>query len=110
MKITEFIDELRSTDQYIRHIYLNGGCYKFHVLLKKMYPSAVAYISDHKNHIVTKYRGKFYDIMGEVDNVDGYTELTESERRICENWSFHKYNLLKLTECPSCDEPLVYNS
>ena len=108
MKILEFIDELRSTDRYIHHIYLNGGCYRFHVLLKKMYPSAVAYISDHKNHIVTKYRGKYYDVMGIVNNTDGYTKLSESERIICENWSFHKNNLLKLTECPNCEEPFVY--
>ena len=107
IKILDFINNLRVTDRYIKYIYLNGGCYQFHLLLKKIYPSAVAYISDHKNHIVTKYRGKFYDIMGIVDNVDGYTKLTEEEKRIVENWSFHKYNLLKLTECPSCDEPIT---
>lgn len=108
MKILDFINELRSTDQYIKSIYLNGGCYRFHILLKKMYPTAVPYISNHKNHVVTRYGGKFYDIMGIVDRVDGYTVLTDQERTMCENWSFHKYNLLKLTECPSCDEPLLY--
>lgn len=108
MKILDFINELRETDGYISHIYLKGGCYKFHLLLKKMYPSSTPYISDHKNHIVTKYCGKFYDIAGIVDNVDGYTKLTPEETKIVEKWSFRKHNLLMLTECPNCDEPIVF--
>jgi hypothetical protein len=73
-----------------------------------MYPTAVPYISDHKNHIVTKYRGRYYDIMGELENVDGYTVLTPLEQKMVEQWSFYKNNLIKLNECPSCEEPLVY--
>jgi hypothetical protein len=30
------------------------------------------------------------------------------EKLIVERWSFHKNNLLQLTECPVCDEPIVY--
>jgi hypothetical protein len=42
------------------------------------------------------------------DNLDGYTLLTIEEKLMVFNWSFHKNNLLLLTECPNCDEPITY--
>ena len=108
MNITDFISYLNGSDEYIHHIYSKGGCYRFHILLCKMYKGCVPYISQHKNHIITKYRGKFYDIYGEVDNQDGFTKLREDELPMVNKWSFRKHNLLKLTDCPYCDEPLIY--
>ena len=107
MNIEEFIKELRDTDEYIRYIYTKGSCYKFHVLLSKMYKGSVPYISENKDHIITRYRGKYYDINGEVKNIKGYRELNESDIDMVEKWSFHKNNVLVLKECPYCDEPLV---
>jgi len=109
MKISTFIEELRNTDLYIQHIYSQGGCYKFHMLLSKMYKNCTPYISQHKNHIITRYKNKYYDIYGEVDNLDGYTLLTIEEKLMVERWSFHKNNLLRLTECSYCNEPITYN-
>ena len=115
MDILSFIDELRSTDRYIRHIYTKGGCYKFHLLLSKMYKGCVPYISHSKDHIITRYRGKFYDINGavkcispKVNCIDGYVPLGKSDIPMVEDWSFHKNNLIVLKECPHCDEPLIY--
>ena len=108
MNISTFIEELRNTDLYIQHIYSQGGCYKFHVLLSKMYKNCTPYISQHKNHIITRYKNKYYDIYGEVDNLDGYTLLTIEEKLMVERWSFHKNNLLQLTECLYCNEPITY--
>lgn len=109
MKLPEFIEELRNTDLYIQHIYSEGGCYKLFQLLSKMYKNCAPYISEQKNHIITKYKNKYYDINGEVYDVEGYTLLSIEEKLMVEKWSFHKKNLLKLTECPVCDEPIVYN-
>ncbi len=50
MDIETFIDELRNTDLYIRHIYTEGGCYKFHILLSKLFRGSKPYISQRKNH------------------------------------------------------------
>jgi hypothetical protein len=77
-------------------------------LLSKLFRGSKPYISQRKNHIITKYKKKYYDINGEVNNLDGYTLLTIEEKLIVERWSFHKNNLLQLTECPVCDEPIVY--
>jgi len=68
----------------------------FHILLSKMYKNCVPYISANKNHIITKYRGKFYDIYGEVDCLDGFRRLLLKDLPIVEKWSFRKHNLLKL--------------
>ena len=108
MNICTFIDELRNSDMYIKHIYSEGGCYKFYLLLSKMYKNTIPYISYNKNHIITKHKGKFYDINGEVSDI-GYAILSEEEIPMVSNWSFHKNNLLQLHECPNCDEPLIYN-
>lgn len=108
MNIDQFIKELRNSDEYISHIYTRGGCYKFHLLLSKMYKNTIPYISCTKNHIITKYRGKYYDINGERNNI-GYTQLTDEEIPMVMKWSFRKNNLLKLDECPNCEEPLTYD-
>lgn len=107
MKIDQFIKELRDSDGYIQHIYTKGSCYRFHILLSKMYKGCVPYISGMKNHIITKYRGKYYDINGERSCFPGYTPLTEKELSFVMNWSFHKHNLLVLKDCPHCDEPIL---
>lgn len=109
MKILDFINELRNTDRYIEEIYLNGSCYKFHLLLKKMYPSSIGYISKEKNHIITKYRNKFYDITGIVNDYHDYTMLNKNEEIFCQKWGFYEKNLLLLTECDNCGEPITYN-
>ena len=108
MNIEEFINALRDTDEYIRYIYTKGSCYKFHVLLSKMYKGSVPYISENKDHIITRYRGKYYDINGEVKNIKGYRELNEEEIPMVKGWSFYHHNLIVLNECPNCDEPLTF--
>lgn len=107
MTINRFIQELNHTDRYIHHIYSKGGCYRFHILLSKMYNGCTPYISSTKDHIITRYKGKFYDIFGEVDCLDGYAKLHISEIPMVERWSFHMNNLLVLKDCPHCDEPII---
>jgi hypothetical protein len=109
MYIDKFIEELNYTDEYISHIYMKGGCYKFHVLLSKMYKNTVPYISKEKDHIITRYKDRYYDINGEVYEVKDYRVLDVEEIPMVSNWSFSKNNLLLLSECPNCEEPLTYN-
>ncbi len=108
MDILSFIEEINHSDEYIQHIYSKGRCYRFHILLSKMYKNCTPYISATKNHIITRYKGKFYDVYGEVDCLDGFTKLRDEEIPIVEKWSFRKNNLIVLKECPHCDEPLTY--
>jgi hypothetical protein len=110
MDILKLIDELRETDLYIRYIYTEGGCYRFHILLSKLFPGCKPYINEKKNHIITRYKNKYYDIDGVVTNQDGYVKLTKEDEDMVKRWSFHKNNLLMLTECPNCDEPIIYET
>jgi hypothetical protein len=110
MNILTFIDELRNSDGYIHHIYTKGGCYRFHILLSKMFKNCTPYISGTNDHIITRYRGRFYDVYGIVDCLDGYRKLSVDDIPIVEKWSFRKNNLLVLDECPNCEEPLLYGA
>jgi hypothetical protein len=107
-RITNFILELNKSDEYIHHIFTKGGCYKFHILLSKMFKKCTPYISKDENHVITRINGRYYDITGEVTDLDGYTFLGKRRIPIVENWSFRKNNLLLLDECPNCEEPLIY--
>lgn len=99
------INSIRETDQYIADIYLNGGCYQFHLMLKKFAPECEARITKEKNHIVTYFKGKYFDITGIVE---GYFEpLNDYEIDIVSKWSFAKNKALQISECPVCEEPII---
>ena len=101
-----FINALRQTDRYIEMIYMNGACYQFHLLLKTFFPESKPYISKEKDHVITKYAGRNYDITGEVSG-NWYTPMTESEIDMASGWSFHRTKVLQIGECPHCEEPIV---
>lgn len=99
------IDSIRETDQYIVDIYLNGGCYQFHLMLKKFAPECEARISNDKNHIVTYFKGKHFDITGIVEGQ--FEPLNYYEIDMASKWSFAKNKALQICECPVCEEPIV---
>ena len=80
MDILLFITILRESDRYIETIYLNGGCYQFHLILKTFFSDCVAYINKDKDHVITLYKGNYYDITGIVDGTYGDgQQLTKGE-------------------------------
>ena len=101
-----FINALRQTDRYIEMIYMNGACYQFHLLLKTFFPESEAFISKEKDHVITKYNRRYYDITGEVSG-NWYTPITESEIDRASAWSFYKTKVIQIGECPFCEEPIV---
>ena len=101
-----FINVLRQTDKYIEMIYMNGACYQFYLLLKTFFPESKPYISKEKDHVITKYAGKYYDITGEVSG-NCYTPMTESEIVMASGWSFNRTKVIQISECPHCEEPIV---
>lgn len=99
----QFLNELRQTDNYIETIYLNGACYKLHLLLKK-YADCEPLINPEKNHVVTRFKGRLFDITGEVKGK--YLLMTERDVEVASGWSFHKTKMLQISECPVCEEPI----
>lgn len=103
------INALKITDNYIEDIFLNGGCYQFHLFLKTLFPNSIPYINDKKNHIYTKIGNELYDILGTVENWEQeYVEpLNLEENPEVKEWSFSNHNWLKIRECPNCEEPIT---
>ncbi|MDD4495034.1 MAG: hypothetical protein PHV32_11960, partial [Eubacteriales bacterium] len=87
MKETElllrFIKTLRNSDNYIRYIYTQGGCYQFHLILKSMFPQAVPYINTEKTLVATRLFGKLFDIDGRVENEADYSPLQPEDLKRC---------------------------
>lgn len=99
------IDSIRETDKYIADIYLNGGCYQFHLMLKKFAPESEARITKERDHIVTYFKGKHFDITGIVEGQ--FEILSHNEIYMALKWSFAKNKALCICECPICEEPIV---
>jgi len=102
----KIIKSLHETDKYIEMIFTQGGCYRFYVFLKKIFPDATPYISKEKDHIITLIGGSFYDATGMVDNLE-FTPLTEAEEEVCKGWSFCNRKAIQISECGFCGEPIV---
>lgn len=103
MNPTDVIHAIRTSDAYISYIYLNGGCYQFHLVLKSIFPDATPYINPTKDHIATQIGDALYDITGRV--TDSFAPLTPEDHTLCENWSFSRNYWLN-RDCPHCDEPV----
>ncbi len=101
------VNSLRETDRYIESIFMQGGCYRFHLFLKNIFPVATPFIHKDKDHIISKIDNQFFDIKGIVENKNEYSPLKKSELEMVEKWSFSKWHLLQLKECPFCEELLV---
>lgn len=105
MRPIEVIDALKDTDPYIETIYMQGGCYRFHLFLSKLFPDATPVKNERFDHIATVIGGECYDINGIVSW--RYYPLSVEEITEAEQWSFTGNSYLSLGDCPNCDEPLL---
>jgi hypothetical protein len=104
----KLIDALRNSDMYIEHIFTKGGCYQFHLFLKKIFSNAIPYINENKDHVITRIGDCFYDINGVYKDYSKYIPLTNDDKKIAEQWSFSRQQMLKINECEACGEPFIY--
>lgn len=101
------VDSLRKTDKYIQSIFTQGGCYQFHLFIKKLYPNAKPLIHKNKDHIITEIESEFLDINGIVSDIENYNELSENDFEAVEKWSFSRNKMIQISECSFCEEPIV---
>lgn len=115
---TEFINLVRESDKhrYIESIFSMGGCYRFHLILKAVFPTATPLLVGNVDratgkirwdHVVTEINGTLYDINGEylLDKVSKVKPLSQEDVEMVEAWNFSNHNFLAV-ECPVCDEPI----
>ena len=105
MNILTLITALRDSDPYIKTIYTEGSCYKFHIFLKQIWPTAVPVFNQTADHVASLIDGLVYDIDG-CNNGD-YRAMSVKELAIVEKWSFAGNSFLQVGECPACEEPII---
>lgn len=109
-KIEKIIQAIRESDPYIVEIYTKGGCYQFSKILGAIYPGKVYHFySTHKGHVISLIDGEYYDIRGKLSicEDDGYLPMSPPQQKEAEKWSFGKYMVLVIKECPFCHEPIT---
>lgn len=111
-EIQKIIKSLRESDIYIPEIFMLGGCYKFHLFLKTIWPHAKPYINDSKDHIATMISGTLFDINGVIEENQRYKfePIQDSEIDMVKEWSFSRTHVLQLRECPYCEEPIIFEN
>lgn len=105
MKIESFITALRESDDYMETIFTQGGCYKFALMLQKLFPDGEIYM-ELQDHAVYYYKGEYWDITGRVTGLTLHKPNYE-DIEIMEKWGFAEHNYLTLGSCSHCDEPII---
>ena len=86
----DLIEAVDNSYIHAKTVYTMGGCYKFHLILKAVFPDAVAWYSPSKAHVLTMIDGTLYDINGpygmEPDLVT--VDSDRSIRSAAEGWRF----------------------
>jgi hypothetical protein len=72
-KILELITEINNSNPIMKDIFLNGSCFNFYHILKVVFNDAEPYCNI--DHVITKINDKYYDITGEITDINGYSHI-----------------------------------
>lgn len=71
----KFIATIRDSFIGSQHVYTEGSCLHFHLILKEVFPDAKPFYD--MDHVITEIDGKYYDITGEVKLNSNMTKFDE---------------------------------
>lgn len=74
-KILNTITFIRESHSTMENIFTKGSCLNFFCILHSIYPEAQPWFNI--NHVISKIDNKFYDVTGEVKDVDNYLPYTK---------------------------------
>lgn len=103
--VMRLIIALKNTEPYVETIFTEGGCYRFHLFLKELWPEAIPVKNKDCDHVGSLIGGKCYDINGIVDW--SWYAMSVEEIEDAKRWCFTDHKMLLIGECPICEEPLV---
>ncbi len=63
-KILEFCRIVRESFPQSQMIYTQGSCYKFHEMLKFIFPNTTPY--NYLGHVISKIGNNYFDVTGEI--------------------------------------------
>lgn len=84
MRIIDLIEAIRTSFPDAEYVYKNGGCYKFHLILKAAFAEAQPWYDGIEGHVITKLGPKFYDVTGELTKKDHWYPLEQEPRIFAE--------------------------
>lgn len=64
--IINFLKELKQSFPDAQKVFMEGSCFRLHLILKTIFPSAIPYYSTIDGHWIIKIDGSFYDINGRI--------------------------------------------
>jgi hypothetical protein len=105
MEILKLISLLRDSDPYIRTIYTEGGCYRFHLFLREIWMEAIPVTNEKSDHVGSLIDGEVYDIDGIVNW--SWRPMDDVDIEQAKTWNFANNSFLQIGECPVCEEPIV---
>lgn len=91
-------------------IFLTDECHrKSSYFLEAIFTDAKPMTNRSVTHCVSEINGKLYDISGEIEKplIDLYFPADERMIDEMSDWSFHENNVLRITDCDFCGEPMV---
>ena len=100
MNIESFIKTIRESFHGSVRVYTSGSCYQFYLILKQVYPNAVAYYEN--DHVVTKIDNKYYDITGEVEG--DFIQFSLMALFVKTDIKNNRFGITGYIECPHCEE------
>lgn len=114
-KILEFINRLTGRKypsrriyhpaRYIEDIFSQGNCGNFALALKSLFPSGKLFLTSDNCHVIFKYKNRFYDIRGEIPNINFEEEsLTEVTERWLETSQYKNGFISKHDYCPDVEK------
>ncbi len=82
----KLIRRIRESHPLAVRIYTEGGCFRFHMILKAIYGEMAQPWWDGSDHVVTKIGRGFYDITGRVKPTRNLRPMTPAEIRAARRW------------------------
>lgn len=82
-KVEKFIVRVRALGSCIEDLCLYGNCFRFHLLLKNVWPKAKPYYND--GHVITKIGNNYYDVKGKISG-KGYWKMERYEQINAYEW------------------------
>lgn len=106
--VSRVIKAIRESDRFMIPIFTNGGCYKFYLILKAIFPDAEPYMNKDKTHVVAKIYNRYFDIKGDVnpDSPNIFYFMTDEDIALAETWEFGQNYELVDGVCDHCEEPV----
>ena len=97
-EVMHFIRLIYSIAPHIMEtVFMKGGCYRFYLVLKDRFPTAKAYWHENAEpgavHVIARINGRFYDIAGEIVEVEYIKEsrpMTKGEHDNAKHFYFRE--------------------